>query len=27
MKWAKGGYAENVQKMTEIVVERLFTIQ
>ena len=27
MKWAKGGYAENVQKMTEIVVERLFPIQ
>ena len=24
MKWAKGGYAESVQEMTEIVVKRLF---
>ena len=24
MKWAKGGYAESVQEMTEIVVGRLF---
>lgn len=24
MKWAKGGYAESVREMTEIVVERIF---
>ena len=24
MKWAKGGYAESVQEMTQIVVERIF---
>ena len=24
MKWAKAGYAESVQKMTEIVLERIF---
>jgi|GEM_PF-1074732 len=25
MKWAKGGYAESVQEMIQIVVERIFT--
>ena len=24
MKWAKGGYAESVQEMTQIVVEKIF---
>ncbi|MBR2761092.1 MAG: helix-turn-helix transcriptional regulator [Solobacterium sp.] len=25
MKWARGGYAESVQEMTDIVVDRIFT--